>query len=193
MERTRSSLLGRVRDLDDSSGWVEFDGLYRPLLVRYARNRGLGATDAEEIAQQCIEVIVEKIQRFKKRARFRSWLRRIVDNKVKQFIRDRRKRVAAGDEVLAELPCVRGGLDEIWEHQWELAHLAYCMRRLRADFADHTLQAFELYVIQSLPVADIAELLGMTPNQIYMAKSRVIKRIRERHTELTTALYGENR
>ena len=58
MPATRSSLLSRVRDLDDSDGWVEFDKLYRPLLIEYAQQRGLSFEEAEEIAQQCLIAIV---------------------------------------------------------------------------------------------------------------------------------------
>jgi hypothetical protein len=55
---TRSSLLSRVRDLQDADGWMRFDQLYRPMLIEYARHRGLRQEAAEEIAQQCLAAIV---------------------------------------------------------------------------------------------------------------------------------------
>ena len=191
MNTTRSSLLDRVRDLDNASSWVEFDKLYRPLLMHYARGRGLGATDAEEIAQQCLEVIVRQISGFRKRSSFRSWLRAIVANKVKKHFRERKKWSTAGADALADAVGTEEAPDAAWDRQWELAHLAYCMEDLRSYFAEHTVRAFQLYVIHEVPVAVIASLLGMTPNQIYVAKSRVTRRIKERFSELLRGLYGE--
>ena len=191
MNTTRSSLLDRVRDFDNTSSWVEFDRLYRPLLMHYARGRGLGATDAEEVAQQCLEVIVRRISGFRKRSSFRSWLRRIVANKVKKHFRERKKWSTTGADALADAVGTEEAPDAAWDRQWELAHLAYCMDDLRSEFAEHTVRAFQLYAIQEMPVAEIASLLSVTPNQIYVAKSRVTRRIKERFSELMRLLYGD--
>ncbi|HNQ22392.1 MAG TPA: sigma-70 family RNA polymerase sigma factor [Phycisphaerae bacterium] len=193
MNTTRLSLLERVRDLDDASGWAQFDKLYRPLLMLYARRRGLSPADAEEIAQECLEVLVAKIQGFERRLSFRAWLHRIVDHKVNQHLARQRRALSLGPEWLEEAPATEPSPAQIWEQQWDRTHLFYCLAALRSDFAPHTLQAFELYVLQGLPVAEIARLLGMTPNQIYVAKSRVMRRLREAYRRLIDKLYGASR
>lgn len=203
MDETRTSLLSRVRDFEDGTGWVEFDRLYRPLLMRFATARGLGHTDAEEIAQQCLEVIVRQIGAFRRRESFRGWLRQMVDNKVKQFHAQRRRH--AGADPLPRTADGRLGMSrhgegqaardegdpaESWETQWDRTHLMYCLANLRDTFAAHTLRAFELYVLHEQPVDQICSQLDMSANQVYIAKSRVLKRIRSRYTHLLESLYG---
>ncbi len=191
--RTRSSLLERVRDFDDASGWEEFDRLYRPLLMKYARKRGLKQDDAEEIVQQCLEVIVTRIRDFQRRKSFRGWLRRIAENKIKHHLD--RKHALQRPSVQAALGTANRELTpaELWERQWNRTHLLYCIASLRNDFAAHTLQAFELYVLQDMPVDKVSEALGMSRNQVYVAKSRVMRRIRDRFADMLEALYGVSR
>ena len=179
MSETRSSLLRRVKNLGDAASWEEFDALYRPLLVRYARARGLSDEAAEEIAQQGMAALVTGIQGFHRRSSFRGWLHGMIDNKVNDQLRKRRReRVAlAGDLEAAEAP--DGNPAWIWERQWNQTHLLYCLNQVRSDVAAATYDAFEMYVIQELSVDEIAEQLGMTPNQIYVAKHRVMAKIKK--------------
>jgi RNA polymerase sigma factor (sigma-70 family) len=192
-----------VRDFEDDTGWVEFDRLYRPLLVRFARARGLGRTDAEEISQQCLEIIVKQIGTFRRRKSFRGWLRRMVNNKVKQFYAQKRRHAGADPTALiasshaggssrveAGTPHAEENPAEMWEAQWDRTHMMYCLANLRETFAPHTLRAFELYVLHEWPVDRICRLLGMSANQVYVAKRRVLKGIQARYARLLESLYG---
>ena len=190
MPETRSSLLSRVRDLGDAEGWVEFDRLYRPLLIQYARARGLPGQDAEEIAQDCLSAVARAMHKFKRDKSFRGWLRGMVNRKVADHIADRRKHRRAGTEVLAAVTDPGPSPEALWQRTWNHAHLAYCLDTLRNEFAAHTLQSFVLYVLQEEPVDKIAATLGMTPNQVYVAKSRVMRRLTERSAEVLASLYG---
>ena len=76
MMPTRSSLLLRIRRADDSVAWLEFDRLYRPLMFRYARARGVAHDDAEDIVQQCMAAITRNISQFaycREKGGFRAW------------------------------------------------------------------------------------------------------------------------
>ena len=64
MATTRASLLLRLKDPTDAEAWSEFHKLYAPLLYRYARRRGLSRDDAEEIRDQCLEVVTRKMPTF---------------------------------------------------------------------------------------------------------------------------------
>lgn len=188
LDETRSSLLSRVRDFGDAAAWGEFDQLYRPLLTGYARRRGLGQAAAEEVAQQCLAAIVDRIRDFRRQRSFRRWLRGLVTHKVADHLRGetRQRHVPWSGRDLPD------GLDadEIWERTWNASHVRYFVSGLRDEFADHTLQAFSLYVLDELPIEEITRRLGMSRNQIYVAKSRVIRRLRERFAEQLEALYG---
>jgi len=189
MEETRSSLLDRVRDLGDSAGWVEFDQFYRPLLTGYARARGLDRNDAEEIAQQCMTAIVNQIGRFERHRSFRAWLRGMVDHKVVDLFAARHRLTLADSAALGDVAGHKAA-DGLWEAQWNESHLTALLTNLRDSFAEHTLKAFELYVICSYGVEEISRLLDMTPNQVYVAKSRVIKHIKQHFGDTLDGLYG---
>lgn len=188
MSRTRSSLLSRIKSLDDGPSWEEFDRLYRPLLIRYAVDRGLGPEEAEEIAQQCMAAISGGIQNFQRRVSFRGWLRGMIDHKVSDQLKKRHRECPArtGDfereQTREESPAL------LWEREWNKTHLLYCLHQMRDEISPVTLEAFELYVIGELPVAEIADRLGMTPNQVYVAKHRVISRLKKRWADLADGL-----
>ncbi|HUU83917.1 MAG TPA: sigma-70 family RNA polymerase sigma factor [Phycisphaerae bacterium] len=188
MSQTRSSLLSRIKDLGDGTSWEEFDQVYRPLLVRYALSRRLSREESEEIAQQCMATIAEGIQQFQRRVSFRGWLRRMVDNKVNDQLRRRRREHSAKTRDFDREQTTEANPALLWERQWNRTHLLYCLNHIRNEVSPLTYQAFDLYVIRELPVVQIAERLGMSPNQIYVAKHRVLTRIKKRWGDLADGL-----
>lgn len=190
MSTTRTSLIERARDLRDPAAWGEFDQLYRPLLMRYARRRGLAEDEADDVAQQCLQVVVERIADFRRRKSFRGWLRRIVDHKVSHQIARNHQARQADTAVLDGAASTELTPPELWERHWMQTHLLYCLAGVRDDFGAHTIRAFEMYVFEERSVAEICEALGMTANQVYVAKSRIMKRLRERYAALMESLYG---
>lgn len=184
MSETRESLLGRVRNLDDRTSWEEFDGIYRPLLTGYALARGLTSDEAEEVAQQCLTSIVTQIQSFERRVGFRGWLRSMIDHKVDDHLRTRirmrggRTRDFDREQASEANPALQ------FERQWNKTHLLCCLNEVRHEVAPVTFEAFELYVLREWPVLRIADRLGMTPNQVYVAKHRIMDRLKKRWAEL---------
>jgi RNA polymerase sigma-70 factor (ECF subfamily) len=190
MTDTRSSLLLRVRDPGDQAGWREFDDIYRPLLIRYALRRGADPAMAEDVAQECLLAVSRQIARFERRRSFRAYLRAMVDHKLCDALAKRRGPTGVSDETLAELRDPASAPSELWESHWNEGVARMLLRRLHDKFAVHTLQAFELYVLDDRPVEEISKTLGMTANQIYVAKSRVARHLRENCADLIEALYG---
>jgi len=193
MTATRSSLLLRVRDPGDAASWGEFHSIYRPLLIHYARHRGLDADAAEDVAQQCLTAISQRIRRFEKKRSFRAWLRGMVDHKVADYIAKLGRHPSDLNESNMESSADSPTLARLWEQTWNERLLEVLKDHLRAHFAEHTLRAFELYVLRDMPVDQIAHILGMTANQIYVAKSRVIRHLRENCDEVLDNLYGVDR
>ncbi len=78
---TRASLLLQLQAGDDQDGWQEFVAIYRPIIYRLARKRGLQDADAQDLAQQVLLSIAGAIERWHKHdesTRFRHWLRRVA-------------------------------------------------------------------------------------------------------------------
>lgn len=189
MDATRASLLIRVRNPGDREAWREFDGLYRPLMMRYARAAGLAPADAEDIAQQCLVELIERMPQFKyapERGGFRRWLRVFVRYRIRNHMRRRRDQSArTGDfrrpQSRERVPA------EVWEQIWLQEHLAYCLEQVRSDIDPQTYEIFRRYVLDEWSVTRVCKTLGVTPNQVYITKTRVAERLRK----AMTALLGE--
>lgn len=184
MEDTRSTLLIRLADRSDQQAWQSFDQLYRPMLVGYARSRGLDGADAEDVAQQCVASVLDHIKDYQHVGRFRSWLRTVAENKIRDLYRGRRER-QAGSAVWAAQPDSQPSPEQVWERLWLAEHLRFCLENVRPDIAEHTYQAFYQNVIEQRPAKEIAERLGISVNQVYVAKFRVLERIRTLLADLT--------
>lgn len=188
MDTTRASLLLRIRDLDDAESWREFHGLYSPLLYRYARARGLNHDEAEEIRSSCLETLVTHIREFDYSAGkggFKAWLRRMVLNRVIDLKRKQTPNQIDPEEMEQNQdPELTPA--EIFDEQWKLSHLKYCLGMVKSSIPTKTYQAFEMLANDS-SVADVCDQLEMNSNQVYKAKSKVMKLVRER----MRTVYGE--
>lgn len=178
MEETRSELLLRLKNGDDQTAWRTFNQLYRPMLVAYAVSRGLESHDAEDVAQQCMEAVLGKISSYEHQGSFKSWLRAIAEKKVcdRYRARGREKQVPAA--VLGGKPDPSPAPDELWEREWWNAHLRHGAETVRAEVAETTFAAFVAYALEGNAAEAVAKSLGLTVNQVYVAKHRVLSRIR---------------
>jgi RNA polymerase sigma-70 factor (ECF subfamily) len=176
----------RIRDRSDTEAWRTFDALYRPMLERFARARGLSADDAEDIAQQCLTAVADKITEFSyelAKGRFKSWLRTLVNNRVRNLLRDRHEeqaRPADFQSVQQRETAPDAAFDQIWMEE----HLWHCLRELRAEVDETTYLAFQHYVIEQWPVERVATTLGLSSNNVYTIKWRLTERIAAKMSEL---------
>lgn len=178
---TRPSLLAALDGSCNGAGWLEFYHRYAPAVFRVARYRGLDQHDAEDIVQQTMLAISRHISTFdynRDRGTFRSWVRRIAESRIVDFAR-RRPAPAVSLEAVAELADRQASLDAVWEQEWKLQDLLWCIEQCRSDVAPRTLEAFRLYVLEGVSAAQTASRLQMTMNQVYVIRSEVLKRIRE--------------
>src|SRR5262245_13468313 len=66
--------------------WLTFDGAYRPVVLAWCQRRGLQAVDAADVTQDIFLKLPEKISTFdESKAKFRSWLKTVVQNAVTDF------------------------------------------------------------------------------------------------------------
>ena len=182
MDTTRPSLLIRIKNPRDVEAWTEFHELYAPLLYRYARHRGLGHEDAEDVRAACYEAIVRHIGAFeydKQKGGFKAWLRTMVNRRVIDLLRKRRDE-RADSAALAELPADEPAPDELWDQHWQEQHLAYCVEQVRGSVTPQTFEAFKLLVRDECSVPDVCNRLALTPKQVYRAKARVLQLVRQR-------------
>lgn len=182
MESTRRSLLMRVKDPNDREAWDRFYELYAPLLFRYARARGLGQHDAEEVRDECLAVVARKIGAFEydsEKGRFKAWLHRIVNGKVIDLLRSPRAG-RAGTTVLSGIEDPTMAPDEeVWEREWRDEHLRFCLARVRSQIPERSFRVFWMLLFEERSVEEVCGALSLNANQVYKAKSQVLQRVRK--------------
>jgi RNA polymerase sigma-70 factor (ECF subfamily) len=183
---TRASLLVQLRDGANHGAWQEFVRLYSPVVYGYARKRGLQDADAADLMQDVMRSVSAAIGRLdydRSQGTFRGWLFTITRNKIFNFLSARKIRPqGSGDtttnRLLAEQPDDNEASDE-WEIEYQRRLAALAMERVRGEFQEKTWRAFWLTAVEGQEVPHVSRLVGLSPGAIYVAKSRVLARLKE--------------
>ena len=183
---TQPTLLVRIRNTYDHEAWSRFVDLYGPLVYGFLRKRGLQDADAVDLAQDVFRQITTAIQRLDydgEKGSFRGWLLTIVQNRLLAHWRKKQER-ASGDtdalQMLHEIP-QPGTLDESseWDAEYERQLFHFASQTVKQDFTPATWAAFWQTAIEGRSGKDVAQGLEMTVAAVYLAKGRVMARLRE--------------
>jgi RNA polymerase sigma-70 factor (ECF subfamily) len=187
---TRPSLLVRIRDARDAEAWRQFVQTYGPVVYGYGRKRGLQDADAADLTQEVLRAVAGSVGRLdydERRGSFRGWLFTLAHHKLYDLTARRRNgRGGEGTGVqtlLDELPA-RDEDRALWDQEYERRLFARAAAQVRGDFQEATWQAFWLTAVDGRAVKDVAGQLGLTVAAVYLARSRVMARLRERIGEL---------
>ena len=185
MESTRTSLLFRIKDRQDEVAWKTFDTIYRPMLRRFAKTRGLDREDAEDVVQHCLAAILRHLESFDydpAKGRFRGWLRTIVNNHVRNLLRKRHVACAADLDGPAD---PHESPEAVFDRIWMEEHLKHALHLVRSETDETTFAAFRLYVIDGWPVDRVCKTLQLFPEQVYRIKWRMTRKLREKMNTLS--------
>lgn len=179
---TRASLLVRLKSGADQAAWDEFVAIYEPLVVRIATQKGLQAADASDMAQEVMARAAARIGEWEvnpARGTLRGWLSTVARNLIVDFIRQRiRQPAQLTDSVLATRQEIVEA-DELYTLEERRQIFRWAAAGARQQVSESTWQAFWMAAIENLPVADTAARLGISPGAVYIARSRMLARIRE--------------
>jgi RNA polymerase sigma factor (sigma-70 family) len=182
---TRPSLLLRLRDAGDDAAWSQFVAIYTPLMFAFCRRRGLSETDAGDVTQDALKAVAGAIPRFEYdpgRSSFRNWLFTVVRSKLNDFLaaQARQPRLAGATTVqrFVEREPDRA-LEETWRLEYQANLVRWAASQIQRDFTPPTWNAFWRTAIEGEPAETVAVELGLTLNALYIARSRVTKRLRE--------------
>ena len=189
VDTTRLTFIMRLRDRADTLSWQQFHERYGQLLYRYARARGATHADAEDAVQEVELYLFKALDGFEydaRKGRFRAYLRSAVVHALGRRANREARQPAALDPQNFDYVAsqTEASADARWEREWQLHRLRWAMRSIAGEFEQITLQAFELHVLAGRPVAETAVQLGLNPASVYQARSRVLKRLKERLAEL---------
>lgn len=173
----------RVYDADQ---WRRMATIYAPLVYRWCLKAGVRADDAHDIVQEVFRTIVMRVGEFcrdRPGQTFRGWLWTITRHKLGDFFRSRSGQPPAigGSKFLERLQSVTGGDEPASSgHVDGLAQACHrALLLIEADFEPHTWQAFWRVAVEGQYPADVAADLKISVNAVYLAKSRILRRLRD--------------
>ncbi len=182
---TSRSLVARVQ-ANEPAAWERLVGLYAPLVFQWCRRAGLNDQDAADVFQDVFQAVVAYVGRFRRdRASdtFRGWLRRIAQNKLRDHFRRRGREVqgvggSSAGARLARLPEPTVS-DDLAPQDAERGLFAQALALIRGEFEERTWSAFWQTAVEGRSPKDVAADLSMSPGAVRVAKSRVLRRLRE--------------
>jgi RNA polymerase sigma-70 factor, ECF subfamily len=186
MDETRQSLLLRAQTGEDNA-WKDLADLYRPLIIGWLNRQGVPAVDLEDLTQDVLLSVVKSLPAFEhsgNRGAFRAWLRTIVCSRTIDYWRASgvSTKASGGSGARAALEQIADP-DSDLNRQWDEEHDRYvlgCLLDLvEAEFEPATLRAFRRLAVDGAGGAEVAEELRMSVAAVYVAKSRVLLRIRQ--------------
>ncbi len=180
---THVTLLERVANADDEAAWTEFCERYGPLIRSFARRRHVNAAEIDDIMQDVLMILTKSMPKFEydpAKGKFRSYLKTLVIRAVyrKTF---QKKTPVLLEDIEAAVDSTRDDpeTEAIWEEEWRQHHVRQAMRIIAIEFNEQDQQAFEFYGVQGRSVQETADDLEINVDQVYKAKSRILKRLGE--------------
>jgi RNA polymerase sigma-70 factor (ECF subfamily) len=185
---TSKSLLAKARDCSDDAAWRRLTELYNPLVARWVRPHVAQRADAEDLVQEVMTALVRELPRFDHNQRpgaFRAWLRTITVHRLRAYWdkRDARLAGAGGADqpaILAQLADPDSALCRSWDDEHDRHVAKTLLALIRLEFQPATWRAFECQVQNGRPAAQVAAELDLSVNAVLIAKSRVLKGLREK-------------
>ena len=178
---TRASLLLRLQQPDDERAWQEFVEIYQPLIERLAIRYGLQSADAQDISQEVLARVAKAIPEWEHdpaRGSFRGWLTRVTRNLTIEQFRTRARRPLTNPES-GQLEQSQRDADSIFQLEQQRELFGWAARKARDQFVPTTWQAFWLTAVEQQSPSEVAEQLGLSTGAVYIARSRVMARLRE--------------
>ena len=184
--QTRPSLLLRLQSAGDQQAWGEFLEIYQPLIFRLTRQRGLQEADAREVTQEVLIAVAGAIGRWQTdsaRGSFRGWLATIVRNLVVNFlIRQNRHPRGTGNSDFArwlnEVPAADSGESRLFDLEHRRQVFLWAAELIESEFRPETWRAFWETSVAGRSIEAVASELNMSAGAVYVARSRVMKRLR---------------
>lgn len=187
--RTRKSLLLRVRDVDNQEAWSEFVDHYAPKIFSWCRRFHLQESDALDVTQEVLIKLMDSMCSFvynPNRGSFRGWLKTVTTNAIKDLGRSlKRQPIGSGSPSVEHLiraiedPAAMRALEEAIEHGYQAQLLQEAESRVALRVKRQTWQVYRLTSTNQRSAAAVASELDIPISEVYVAKSRVIKMLRE--------------
>ena len=187
MNNTSLSLLNRLRHLPESEDWDRLQYLYAPLLRAWLGKYEVRNADADDLMQEVLLAVSKDLRTFEHSGRpgaFRAWLKGILLNRLRNFwrTRDRQPKLSDGaaiDDRLSELQNPASELSRLWNAEHDRYVLRQLLEMVKPQFEARTWEAFCRVSLDGEKPRDVAGELEISVNSVFLAKSRVLRRLRQ--------------
>lgn len=184
---TQPSLLVRIRNPGDNEAWSEFVEIYTPMIYRFLRKRGLQDADAGDLTQDVLRAVAGSIDRLQydpQRGTFRGWLLTTTRHKLYDFLSGRSGQpLGTGDsgmqQILNSVPDDNSADSSEWDREYALRVFQWTAERIRREFKQSTWHAFWETCVGGREIPEVAESLRVTVGAVYIARSRVLSRLKQ--------------
>jgi RNA polymerase sigma-70 factor, ECF subfamily len=185
---TSLTLLQQIKARDQQAWW-RLVYLYAPLVEHWCRRWHMSNADIEDVSQDVFQGVAGHIEDFRRERpgdSFRGWLWTITRNKIGDHFRRRQGQPNAvgGPGAYEQLLAIPEQLPEDTDAALESGLLERAIHLIRSEFEERTLQMFWKTAIEGQEPRDVAAEMGITPNGVRLARSRVQRLLRERLGDL---------
>ena len=183
---TTTQVLEELQSSNDAPSWQRFCDHFHRVVVNFARQMGLSVPDAEDAAQETMLAFVKAFRGGKydrDKGRLSDWLFGIARNVILNFRSHRPPERFIADKTTGTSFCDQIQDDRSiklsWDSEWRRMVLTKCFEQARKEFDPRVFKAFELYALAQTAADEVAQQLEMSQNAVYIAKCRVLSRLRE--------------
>ena len=189
--KTRTTMVMGLRDLEDQIVWNKFFNSYWKLIYHTARTSGLEDADAQEVVQETVIAVTKNIGNFdydRSKGSFKGWLMKTTKWKIiDQFRKLQKKQVRESsddseniEQLADELP----GVDVYWEKNWKSELLEAALEKIRVEVNPLYFQVYDLLVAKDNKPKEVAKKLGIPTSQVYLAKHRITEALKKAVDEM---------
>jgi RNA polymerase sigma-70 factor (ECF subfamily) len=178
---TRTTLILRLKNWQDQSSWQVFFDTYWKLIYGVAIKGGLTKTEAQDVVQETMFSVAKHMTDFKydrKIGSFKAWLLTMTRWRIIDQLRKRRYSVDSHmeDKLINQSD---SDLDKLWDAEWEQNLYDAAVTRVKRRLDPQKYQIFDFYVNKQWTPGKVAKTFGISINQVYLAKHRVVELIKE--------------
>ena len=183
---TRNSLIVKLRDPADPVAWREFVALYEPLVYQLGRRKGLQDADALDLCQEVFQAVARSVDRWDPtRGSFRGWLSQIARNLLINLLSRRQYQLRGSgatsvQDLLEAKPAADPPATALFEAEYRSRLFRWAADEIRDEFTQTTWQAFWQTAVEGRPPNEVAAELRLSIGSVYVARSRVLSRLRRR-------------
>ena len=188
---TSESLILRLSDPQNAIAWSQFVAIYQPVVYRLSRRRGLQHADADDLCQQVFLSVSKAVgnwQPQKEGPRFRNWLNRVIRNSILNALNRAKPDCAAGDtsvrDLLLDIPD-NDEMSTVFLNESRMEAFRWAARQVQSEFSALTWTMFQETIIGDRSISEVAMAMGKSSGAVYVARCRVMQRIKEKVKEVS--------